>query len=682
MNKKSKLKKKIRLNKTKKSGGVINSKRIGCQMLKLLYKRLSTYNPIFKYDFWNKLLWIDDLNTKHLMFISPFEKNLINSDNNNNIRFRINLYSKFIEDIKKGQNLNPKSHLDHIFYTYPFSRVLKETNDIVDLNPKIGEFYESLYNETTNLTFLKKPIKKENINIWLSLSHGMIESTYNKKTILPENVALIYITPINRYGIFNIINSRIDDILQSYSRWINIQSSSNINVCDILKMIQSFNCFSESSIFLPGQEYLDVKLSFQDPGDITFGNMGVFKYDTEDRQVIDISVPPSYVSDVITKNINNPYQFNIYFVLCCRMCDSTISNTFTERIYIYEAFYGLLNSLIINNLSTISIFDISYEDDCEYSSEMKDPIESLKKFQNKNNNIDTKTLILNKSLSPNKSFINKLMKLIQKNFNYDIDNEKKEKEKEIDNILLLSKSQEITLSQFEKLINAYNNNKYMLFINDLTKFNLQYTFLYLLVKLMIDKGIKLSFIIGKTNDVIVNILKDKITELQQMQLLYFVINTDNILKILSCLTMIYDEIKKYDGLDKLDKADYINDIIISFYNKYLKLILIIKSNIHDIKNITRLYNNLVIVLNTIITYFKSPEFNSLNIEFETKIESDLSELNNIPNDINIPYTILDFVLQGILITIKNDTSITDLEKTEIEEKVFKKLNISYSMINI
>ena len=150
---------------------------------------------------------------------------------------------------------------------------------------------------------------------------------------------------LQQYKFYWEYNNRINELMKLYQQWI--KANPLANVCDILKMIQSFNCFYESAIFLPGQEYVDVNLGFTDNSGIKSDlPNGLYKY--EDERIPSDNTASS-VSGIINQHMNE--DINIYFVSCCRMCDSDISDTFTERIYIYEFFFGLFNSFVIDNLS-------------------------------------------------------------------------------------------------------------------------------------------------------------------------------------------------------------------------------------------------------------------------------------------------------------------------------------------
>jgi hypothetical protein len=555
----------------------INNITIGEKLLRLLYTRLSKYVPEFKGDFWDNIT----------VSVTDTEKQKINSNQSDNINFRINLYTKFVEEIKNGFFINRGRYAR---YTYPLEKLLNKT-DSVSVAPMVKPFLEDLYQSTVNLDFIKDTIPKQNINLWFSSSHGAINSS-QKKTILPQNVILIYITPINRYGVdLKEHNVRLYHLIQSYQIWIKNNPSSNINICDILKMIQSFQCFLEASIFLPGQEYVDVifefKTSKENSTDISDG---LYKF--EDK-IQTITNPKSYVSSVIEQNINkDPAQLNIYFVNCCRMCNSYISDAFTERIYIYEFFFGLLNSFIIDNLSTIKEFDILRDYDCEYQIEYKKT--------NKRSNVFFDA-IMNKSLSPTKTLMNEIKKIIQKKLTSE------EKSKEISRILELSKINKLKKTQLKNLIiNIYI--KYLLYQDDLTT-NFDNTFLKLLLELVLEnQEIEISFFERFLIKLISLIKKENNIELYK--------------KVLDCLIMIENK-KQLDD-------DFISVFILDFS---------------------------FCLSDSEIDIFNGDENSFLNL-----IVKYLKEKHP---------TILNEVLDAILLNINNSTTISDSDKklrTEIIEK--------------
>jgi hypothetical protein len=376
---------------------------IGGQLLQLLHKRLSKYIPTINDAFWDK----------YNINITPTEeeKILINHKNkpNNNINFRINLYTQFINTINTS-----RVKLIQRVYTYPLETVSE--NGAIEIAPMVVPFLESLHQETIDKPYTNSKIQSENINLLLSASHGNIKSGTLEK--LPDNVILIYITPINRYGMYEReYIKKINDLMLSFSKWINNNPAAN--VFDILKMIKSFVCFLEAAVFFPGQEYLNVHLDFEDEtAESGFRSssaipFGFYKYSNDVRKDTDMNDDKLHISDMIDKHIGvNDNKLNIYLVHCCRMCDTDITPYFTERIYIYEAFYDVLNSFIIDELSNISDFNISRDGDCIYQIEQKKPANFPGQFRNNKS-------ILNLSLSPTKTLMNELTKLFNKKFTPD-----------------------------------------------------------------------------------------------------------------------------------------------------------------------------------------------------------------------------------------------------------------------
>lgn len=543
-------------NKFDEIDSTVNSKRIlqpsitknskmGEQLLRLLHTKLSKYMPTFKDDFFRIVFSKEGifLGNEAINPIDDIGKRLINNGGENNINFRINLYSKFIKDILNGVNMNSYR------YIYPSDKIY--INDYIPITPMVRPFLESLYKETVKNSVISEPISARNVNLWLSASHGNISPEYSKKSILPKNIVLIYITPINRYGIIQTeYNNRLNELMKLYQQWIKAYRSANL--CDILKMIQSFNCFLESAIFLPGQEYLDVDLIFtEDSSIISDLPFGIFKYEDE-RQTID----PGYlscVSDVINKKMRDKEETHIYFVNCCRMCDSDISNTFTERIYIYEAFYGLLNSFVIDNLSTINDFNISKENDCIYQS-------GIKKY---GKNTPATYAIMNKSLTPTQIIMNEIKKIIYTQIKSD-----EEKSQKISRLLELFREIKLTEKQWvvlfrESYLLSFTNIKTKEpYIDDLTYFEFDNTFLKLLFKLMIEQKMSKDFIIERLEIILLIIKNDN--------------NGNNTLykKILECLIMIDEEItlndKDISDLFKLINTNLIdsNSLIESIYKYF------------------------------------------------------------------------------------------------------------------
>jgi hypothetical protein len=190
--------------------------------------------------------------------------------------------------------------------------------------------------------------------------------------VVPSNIVLIYLTPINRFSICKRIKTdEVVSFLQKLENRLMFQR----NVACIDKIAdepefnnrnnrQKYGLFKNSIVFLPGQHYYNIKLSY-DKKDQDLYNFGFFE-SSENGLLIKQDKGESFSIDLTTylNEIATIQSDKIKYVIvdCCRNTDTRIEaqndnkkNTllrFFYSDYLYENFIQYYNIIMLNCVSS------------------------------------------------------------------------------------------------------------------------------------------------------------------------------------------------------------------------------------------------------------------------------------------------------------------------------------------
>ncbi len=312
---------------------------------------------------------------------------LLNSSETNNVIFRLNIYIYLIL-----MCINSNSFYSD-FFIYPQESIFNEENKITLDDFTVNKINQHLY---TNIPLLNRKYTPNNVVLLHYLFHSENIAanktmTFTKIKQLPSNVILCYTTPVNR--LFQKGNEQVFfDIISSLNTYI--QNKTEINLFNLLKQIINIDCFSESNFFLPGQTYIDSILSTEPNSIIGVYN---FKYRNSDTIRTKNSNKPYFNEPFLLSSLIDSYntepdtKMQIIFVSCCRGC-SINEDQLTEKIYVYEKFFNIYNSLIINKLA-------NSQEKLEINSSCTNKTRDMFK-KKKNTFYINKFLFKNESLSP------------------------------------------------------------------------------------------------------------------------------------------------------------------------------------------------------------------------------------------------------------------------------------------
>lgn len=274
-----------------------------------------------------------------------------NNNKNNNTDISKKVYDRFIE----------------LIFTIEGYLLSEITPDLIskDLPQLFANFYEGIKNY--EITIKPKTNTIQNFH-YLSCHGGMIPYGV---AVVPSNIILIYLTPINRFGICK-RTDRVVQFLQKLENRLMLQQ----NVACIDKIAdepefnnrnnrQKYGLFKNSIVFLPGQKYYNIHLSY-DKKDQDLYNFGFFessenglisKQDKGDSFSIDLS---KYLREIANSQSD---KLKYVIVDCCRNTDTRIETQnndnqqldllrFFYHAYLYENFIQYYNIIMLNCVSS------------------------------------------------------------------------------------------------------------------------------------------------------------------------------------------------------------------------------------------------------------------------------------------------------------------------------------------
>ena len=265
-------------------------------------------------------------------------------------------------------------------YNKPETPILDFKSLFSHLNSQLNDYKQ----------IVSDPVKiNEDIDIYYTHTHGdfNFESGFKK---IPENMVLVFLTPVNRYGFTCVktdyqktIKSLMDVSIKQYlkSQILCTDKIYNEKVTNNRDIKNYFNFFENALVLLPGQYYYDLKLSFSESDSNKSMNIFYFGHNSPEEQpeykeLISDTIFNSKLSSFIEKNENstvsidnsNPDKLKYIIVDCCRNIDASILSEKNvnnsklikgESIYIYENFMLYFNTIMYKCFIPYSINSFS-----------------------------------------------------------------------------------------------------------------------------------------------------------------------------------------------------------------------------------------------------------------------------------------------------------------------------------
>ena len=274
-------------------------------------------------------------------------RNKTKKNNNNNISKKV--YDMFVELVSNlYRRFDLKSINDNILHTF------------------FSQYYETIKNYYDNIKTKENSVQR----CYYLDCHGNVKKEIS---IVPANVVLIFLTPINRYSICDYWNNTLmTEFFNNQNNLIMFQQ--NFSCIDKINIWYPFNnrsyhqgyeLFTNSIFFLPGQKFYDLDLSYSKT-DLVEHNMGSFmfpkvagtvnkeNYGDTFKQVLSV-----YVSE---KAKIDPDKIKYIIVKCCRNIDSDIQKKNNNKIetldfyndaFIYENLLQYYNIIMLGNFNNI-----------------------------------------------------------------------------------------------------------------------------------------------------------------------------------------------------------------------------------------------------------------------------------------------------------------------------------------
>ena len=284
-------------------------------------------------------------------------------------------------------------------YIQLISEIYETTQDIL---------FRKLYETTINYRNLLAEINDTAQDFYYVNVHGsFIRDRDMKPKLIPEKTVLIFLTPVNRYGITCNLSelSSIKDNFKNKDNRLFIQQNlpcldkfSNNNTNNKVNTRYATNyykMFKNAIILYSGQYYYDLNLEFTKKEDNGKNmNINYFTGDSDSQDLIKIEkdknnkLDTNYydlLSNIVDRKFDNKYNnysshnlnFGIRYIIvyCCRNIDYSydrLGEDLGRNIYIYENFMFYYNVIMANcNSIKINTFitDIRFD---SYSGSMED----------------------------------------------------------------------------------------------------------------------------------------------------------------------------------------------------------------------------------------------------------------------------------------------------------------------
>jgi hypothetical protein len=300
---------------------------------------------------------------------------------------------------KPNTNKRTKNNTAFISKYNDYIRIISE---IYGTTPE--ELFRKLYETTINYRDLL-PEKNENAqDFYYVNTHGGFKAEMTPK-LIPEKTVLIFLTPVNRYGICGTLEDllKIKEIFKNKDYRLLIQqnlpcldkfnddANNKLNTRDLYNY---HKMFKNAIILYPGQYYYDLVLGFTKENDNGKNlNISYFTGDSETQDLIKIEKDKNnklntdyedYLSNIVNKQFDEKYinfekhksHSGIRYIIvnCCRNIDASYMHNqyfdkkFGKSLYIYENFMFYYNVIMANCYYSKSIPDIAEMPKIRYAS--------------------------------------------------------------------------------------------------------------------------------------------------------------------------------------------------------------------------------------------------------------------------------------------------------------------------
>jgi len=260
------------------------------------------------------------------------------------------------------------------------STLISKYNNYIQLISEIYEttkdsLFRKLYDTTITYRSLVDEIHDTAKDFYYVNTHGDFTGDMKPK-LIPEKTVLIFLTPVNRYGITCNLSelSSIKDNFKKKDNRLLIQknlpcldkfNNNNTNNKVNTRYVDNYyKMFKNATILYSGQYYYDLELGFTKEDNGKDLNINYFTGDSASQDLIKIEKDTNYndiLSNIVDRNFNE-YKYNnhslhnsnndIRYIIvdCCRNIDydTRLSEAFGKNIYIYENFMFYYNLIMEN----------------------------------------------------------------------------------------------------------------------------------------------------------------------------------------------------------------------------------------------------------------------------------------------------------------------------------------------
>lgn len=309
-----------------------------------------------------------------LLYIGNLYQTEEESNNNNNTnRTQKNNNKSANANKSKQNNKNTTFELKYNNYIQLISEIYETTLE--------DSLFAKLYKTTINYRGLVDEIHDTAKDFYYINTHGGFTGDMKPK-LIPEKTVLIFLTPVNRYGITCNLSelSSIKDNLKKKDNRLLIQknlpcldkfNNNNTNNKVNTRYVDNYyKMFKNAIILYSGQYYYDLELVFTKEDNGKNMNINYFTGDSDSQDLIKIEKDTNnklninyddILSNIVDRKFNKDKYNNhslhnsnndIRYIIvdCCRNIDvnTELSEEFGKNIYIYENFMFYYNLIMAN----------------------------------------------------------------------------------------------------------------------------------------------------------------------------------------------------------------------------------------------------------------------------------------------------------------------------------------------
>ena len=319
------------------------------------------------------------------MEINPQQTNSIEINSAQHTKL---LFKEFLLAYISNLNFGKQISLDNFYNNLSLMYKLLNSAPIDGITDKetLLRIYKRSFNDQYNNILKQKQnlatIRPENTELHYLKMHGKV--IFDRVLMrVPDNVILVFLTPLNRYGFCKpyLYNSDLFNKLKNTE--FRDKLLKNIfcldkHVKDVsLNAIGNYkDALNNALVLYPNQSYLDLNISYDmretEKNSIFSSLFGVFKFTSDNSNIENILLGKktysSYLSDHL--NFNKSDKFQYVFVDVCRNLDQC--NQICEDAFIYENYMYYFNTIMSNcKIAIKSDLPLTYFGKLDFTHDLK-----------------------------------------------------------------------------------------------------------------------------------------------------------------------------------------------------------------------------------------------------------------------------------------------------------------------